>query len=117
VNDNTKIVLVLALLLALWIYFRGERSAANSNDKLAQPGGGVSPSFGTDHVADAALATSSAPLTAVPPAPPGPAPRSPDQIEDDIRNQLGNPSYQAAAAHPDVAASNAYYGQFIGKIT
>ncbi len=116
-TDTQKAVLVVILLLALWIYIRGEKSAATSNDKLAQPGAQTGPTFGTDSVPNAAQATSVAPLVAVPPAPPGPAPRSLEQLQADAAAQYQNPAFQSAAANPDVAASNAYYGQFIGKIT
>lgn len=114
-NDN-KTVLVIVLLLLLWLAMRERSSAASSKDQLAG-GAAASPTFGTDHAANAALATSSAPLVAVPPAPPGPAPRSLAQIQSDLAVQLKNPAYQAAAANPDIAASNAYNQQFIGKIT
>lgn len=114
---NQKTIVIVLVLLALWLFLQEQKSAATSNDKLAQPGASPGPAFGTDSVPNAAQATAVAPLVAVPPAPPGPAPRTLEQAQADAAAQFQNPAFQAAAANPDVAASNEYYGQFIGKIT
>lgn len=108
---SKQTVIIVAAAILLWLLLRKDQSYAET--VASSVAGGKlppAPAFGTDHIIDAADAFATQPLTL-------PPPRSLEQVQTDFSLQLQNPAYQAAAANPSVAASNAYNGQFIGKIS
>ncbi len=98
---SKQTLIIVAAAIALWILLRKNQSVAASS---------AAPTFGADNTTAPAAATATQPLT-LPPT------RSLDQLQADFKVQAANPAYQASIDNPSVAASNAYYGQFIGKIS
>lgn len=108
---SKQTVIIVAAAILLWLLLRKDESSAGlvassvASGKLPPV-----PAFGTDNIVDAADATATMPLTL-------PAARGLDQLQTDFKVQAANPAYQGAIANPSVAANNAFYGQFIGKIS
>lgn len=106
-EDRTLIFVVL--LIALVFLWKRSASRAIAPDQLTTTASNPpAPAFGFDAAVH------------VPPDPALPDPailRAQDIAEATAKVEATNPAILAAKADPAVAASNAYYGQFIGKIT
>lgn len=108
---SKQTVIIVAAAILLWLLLRKDQSYAGT--VASSVAGGKlppEPAFGIDNIVDAADATATQHLTL-------PTARGLDQLQTDFKVQLANPAYQGAIANPSVAASNAYQGQFIGKIS
>jgi hypothetical protein len=102
------LVLALVVLVVLW---KRSASHAHAVDTPSTPP--APPGFGTDHAApppDPSWMEQQAVMSLK-------AARDAETAAANAKIEATNPAILAAKADPTVAASNAYYGQFIGKIT